>query len=104
MEQCVSLIEQNSDGEPLERRLQKLAQFVGAANTRCDDIERAMPILLEFEEKFETLQRRLSPLEHKETGVNGVLNALFDAQNRVTASLARLERDEGVSLGDRIQQ
>lgn len=104
MEQCVSLIEQNSDGEPLERRLQKLAQFVGAANTRCDDIERAMPILLEFEEKFEALQRRLSPLEHKETGVNGVLNALFDAQNRVTASLARLERDEGVSLGDRIQQ
>jgi transposase len=104
MEQCVSLIEQNSDGEPLERRLQKLAQFVGAANTRCEDIERAMPTLLQLEERFEALQRRLWPLEQKEAGVNGVLNALFDAQNRLTASLARLEQDDGVSLGDRIQQ
>ena len=104
MEQSVSVIEHNSDGETLERRLQKLAQFIGAANTRCQEIERAMPSLLELEEKFEALQRCLWPLEQKKSGVNGVLKALSDTRNRLAARLARLEQDEGVSLGDRIQE
>jgi hypothetical protein len=36
---------------------------MGAANTRCEEIQRAMPSLLEFETNFEALQQRLWPLE-----------------------------------------
>jgi chromosome segregation ATPase len=104
MEQSISVIEQNSDGETLERRLQKLSQFIGSTNTRCGEIERSMPSLLELEDKFEALQRRLSPLEQKETGVNGVLKALTETRTRLAAAIAGLERDEGVPLTDRIQQ
>jgi hypothetical protein len=73
MELSTSVMEQNGDGETLERRLQKLSQFIGSTNTRCGDIERSLPTLLELEEKFEALQRRILPLEQKETGINGVL-------------------------------
>jgi len=104
MEQTISVIEQNKDGETLERRLQKLAQFLGTTNMRCEEIERSMPGLLELEDKFEALQRRLAPLEEKETGVNGVLKALSDNRTRLVATIARLERDEDVSLVDRIQR
>jgi len=63
-----------------------------------------VPGLLELEEKFEILQRRLSPLDQAQTGVNGVLRALFEVRNNLTATIADLEQDEGVSLADRIQQ
>jgi hypothetical protein len=43
-------------------------------------------------------------LEQKETGVNGVLKTLSDTRNRLGATIACLEQDEGVSLADRIQQ
>ena len=104
MEQSISVMEQNGDGETLERRLQKLSQFIGSTNTRCGEIERSMPSLLELEEKFEALQRRLWPLEQKETGINGVLKALTESRNRLATTIARLELDEGVTLSDRIQQ
>ena len=63
-----------------------------------------MPSLLELEEKFEALQRRLWPLEQKETGINGVLKALTESRTRLAATIARLELDEGVALSNRIQQ
>ena len=103
MEQTISVIEQDKNGETLERRLQRLSQFIGTTNTRCGEIERSMPGLLELEEKFDALQRRLAPLEEKETGVIGVLKTLSDVQNRLAATIARLEREEGVSLAERIQ-
>ena len=104
MELSISVMEQNGDGETLERRLQKLSQFIGSTNTRCGDIERSLPTLLELEEKFEVLQRRILPLEQKETGINGVLKGLTEARNRLAATIARLELDEGVTLAERIQQ
>src|ERR1700730_2544775 len=104
MEQTISVIEQNKDGETLERRLQRLSQFIGTTNTRCGEFERSMPGLLELEDKFDALQRRLAPLEQKETGINGVLKALTESRNRLAATIARLELDEGVTLAERIQQ
>jgi seryl-tRNA synthetase len=104
MEQSISVIEQNKDGETLERRLQKLSQFIGTTNTRCEEIERFMPGLLELEHKFDALQRRLVPLEQKETGAIGLLTVLSDVRNRLAATIARLARDEGVTLAERIQQ
>jgi chromosome segregation ATPase len=104
MEQAISVIEQDKDGETLERRLQRLSQFVVTTNSRCGEVERAMPSLLELEEKFDALQRRVVPLDEKETGVNGVLKALYDVGNRLAATIVRLERDEGVSLAESTKQ
>jgi len=104
MEQAISVMENNNETEPLERRLQKLSQFVGTANTRCEEVERSVPGLLELEEKFEVLQRRLAPLEQSQTGVNGVLRTLFEARNNLAAAIGDLEQEEGVSLADRIKQ
>jgi hypothetical protein len=50
---------------------------MGAANTRCEEIQRAMPSLLELETNFEALQQRLWPLEQKGSGINGVLKELY---------------------------
>ena len=100
----MSVIEQDRNQEPLERRLQKLSQFIGTTNARCAEIERSIPGLLELEEKFAALGRRLAPLDAKETGINGVVRALSDTRNRLAASIDRLEQDEGVSLAERILQ
>jgi chromosome segregation ATPase len=104
IEQSISFIEQDKDGETLQRRLQKLSQFIGSTGTRCEEIECSMPGLLELEDKFEALWRRLAPLEQKKTGVIGTLKALSNDQNQLNAAIARLEGDEGVSLEERIQQ
>jgi len=104
MEPIISVIEQDENGETLERRLQRLSQFVGTMNSRREEVERSMPALLELEEKFDALQRRLAPLEEKETGVVGVLRMLSDARNRLAGTIARLELDEGVSLAERIRR
>lgn len=104
MEQSVSVIEETNDGETLERRLQKLAQFMETANMRCAEIERCMPGLLELEQRFEAIDRRLLPLAQKETGVNGALKALAETRKRLSATISRLELDEGVTLADRIHQ
>ena len=103
IEQSISVIEQDKDGETLQRRLQKLSQFIGTTSTRCEEIECSMPGLLELEEKFEALQRRLAPLEQKKTGVIGTLKALSDVRNQIDAAIARLERDdEGVGLEEHL--
>jgi len=104
MESIISVTEQDENGETLERRLQRLSQFVGTMNSRREEVERSMPALLELEEKFDALQRRLAPLEEKETGVVGVLRTLSDARNRLAGTIARLELDEGVSLAERIRR
>ena len=88
--------------ETLEHRLQRLSQFIGTTNTRCAEVERSIPGLLELEEKFAALGRRLAPLDAKETGINGVLRALADVRNRLAATIDSLEQDEGVSLAERI--
>jgi hypothetical protein len=104
MEQAISVIEQDKDDETLEHRLQRLSQFIGTTNARCEEVERSMPVLLELEEKFDALQRRLAPLDQKETGVVSVLRAFSDARNRLAATIVRLEAEEGVSLPERIRQ
>jgi chromosome segregation ATPase len=102
MEQTMSVIEQDRTQETIERRLQKLSQFIGTTTTRCAEIERSIPGLLELEEKFAALGRRLAPLDAKETGINSVLRALADVRNRLAATIDSLEQDEGVSLAERI--
>jgi DNA repair exonuclease SbcCD ATPase subunit len=104
MERMISVIEQDKDGGTLERRLQKLSQFVGITSTRCAEIEQSMHSLLELEEKFVLLQRRIAPLDEKGTGVVGLLTALSDMRNRLDATIACLERHEDISLAERIQQ
>ena len=92
MERTVSVIRQDKDDDTLEDRLQKLSAFIRMTNSRCEEIERCMPGLLELEEKFGALQIRVAPLDEKETGVIGVLDALSDVRNRVAATIARLEQ------------
>jgi hypothetical protein len=104
MEQAISVIEKDKDDETLEHRLQRLSQFIGTTNARCEEVERSMPVLLEIEEKFDALQRRLAPLDQKETGVVSILRAFSDARNRLAATIVRLEAEEGVSLPERIRQ
>jgi chromosome segregation ATPase len=103
MEGMISVIEQDNEGGGLERRLQKLSQFVGLTNTRCEDIEQSMRSLLELEEKFVLLQRRIAPLDDKGTGVVGLLDALSDMRSRLDVTIAGLERQEDISLAERIQ-
>jgi chromosome segregation ATPase len=104
MERTMSAIEQDKNGAPIEDRLQKLSEFIATANSRCQEIERSMPGLSELEERLDALAIRVAPLDEKENGVVDVLEALSDAQNRLATTIARLERHEGVSLAQRVQQ
>src|SRR5262249_10620053 len=92
IDRSISLVEQDRDAEPLEHRLQKRSQFVGAITSRWEEIERSMPVLIELEEKFQAVQRRLSPLEDKKIGVLGTLTALADVRDEIETKIAVLER------------
>jgi predicted nucleic acid-binding Zn-ribbon protein len=104
MEGMIAALEQDKEGGTLERRLQKLSQFVGLTNTRCAEIEQSMRNLLELEEKFALLQRRIAPMHDKGTGVVSLLDALSDMRSRLHATVAGLERHEDISLAERIQE
>ncbi len=104
MEGTISALEQDTEGGTLERRLQKLSQFVGLTNTRCAEIEQSMRSLLDIEEKFVLLQRRIAPLDDKGTGIVGLLDALSHMRSRLHTTVAGLERHEDISLAERIQE
>jgi hypothetical protein len=104
MEQAMSVIEEDRNGDTLECRVQKLSEFTRRTSSRCEEIESSMCSLLELKEKFDALQSRVAPLDEEETGIVGVLSALSDIRERVVATVARLEEDEGVPLAERIQR
>ena len=104
MERAVSIIEEDKNGETLVQRIEKLAEFSRRANSRCEEIESSMRGLMELGEKFTALQSRVAPLDKNDTGVNGVLAALSRLESRLTATLDRVEQDEGVGLAERIRQ
>src|SRR5262249_44544714 len=104
IDRSISVIEQDKDAETLEHRLQKLSQFVGTISIRWEEIDRSMPVLIELEEKFQAVQRRLSPLEDKKIGVLGTLTALADVRDEIETKIAVLERDGAVSLEERLAE
>jgi chromosome segregation ATPase len=104
MERGLALIAEDKNGETLGERIQKLCQFSAMTDARCEEIEGSMRSLMELGTKFTALESRVAPLNRNDTGVAGVLAALGRVQDRVTASLARLEEDDGVVLAERIRQ
>jgi uncharacterized coiled-coil DUF342 family protein len=100
MEKTISVIEHDAAGETPERRLQKLFQFVNTGTFRSEEIERSLQGLLELEERFDTLERRLVPLQEK----GGVLTEISELRDRLDMTIAGLERNQGVNLADRVQQ
>ncbi len=104
IDHSISGIEQDKDAETLEHRLQKLSQFVGTTSTRCEEIERSMPVVMELEEKFQAAQRRLAPLDEKKTGVLATLTALADMRDEIDAKIAVIEKDGEVSLEERLTE
>src|SRR5262249_20371536 len=91
----------------LEERLgdtQKLWQFIKTAGTRCEEIDRSLPGLSALEEKFEAVQRRLAPLEQRKSAVIATLKAMLELKNQLSATIAQLEADEGITLDERIEQ
>jgi len=104
MEKGISAIEQERNGETLDRSLQRLAQFISTMNTRCDEIERSIPGLLDLEVKFDALQRRLAPMEAKDTGVKGLLHGLTEMRKQLDHRISGLEQDDGVVISARAQE
>ena len=104
IERTVAAIERDEKGDNLEDRLQKLSEFIKATSSRCDEIEDAMPSMLQLGQKLSAIEKRIAPLDEKQTGVSSVLKAVSDAGNRLAATIAHLEQDEGVSLTERIRQ
>lgn len=104
VEQTMSAVEQDKNGGSIEERVQKLSEFVRVMNSRCQEIEYSMPDLSDLKQKFAALETRLVPLDHKDTGVVGMLKALSGAGDRLAAAIARLEQEEGVSLQERIRE
>ena len=104
MERGLALIAEDKNGETLGERIQKLCQFSGVTDARCEEIEGCMRSLMELGTKFTALESRLAPLNRTDTGVTGVLGALARVRDRLTGTLARLEEDDGVVLAERIRQ
>jgi DNA repair exonuclease SbcCD ATPase subunit len=104
IDSSISVIDQDKDAETLEHRLQKLSQFVGTISIRCEEIDRSMPVVIELEEKFQAVQRRLSPLEDKKIGVLATLTALADVRDEIERKIAVLERDGDARLEDRLTE
>jgi predicted nucleic acid-binding Zn-ribbon protein len=104
IERTLAVIEEDKNGDTLDERLQKIAEFIAGSGSRFEDIERSLHKLMRLKGDFGELQVRLVPLEEKETGVKGVLQSLRDQREKLVADVDRLDKDEGGNLAARVDQ
>jgi uncharacterized coiled-coil DUF342 family protein len=104
MEQTLSSIEEDKNGDTLQERLRKLTEFIRTSNARCEMIEISLQALLEHKSEIGTVEGRLAPLADSQTGVKSLLKALHDTQDGLAATINHLENDEGMGLAMRVQQ
>ena len=95
MEQTISVLEKDENGETLDDRLRGLSEFINMTNSRCEQIERAMPRFFELEEKFGALQMRVAPLDDKETGVIAFCGRCTMCEPGLPPPLLALRRTKG---------
>lgn len=95
VEQTISVLEKDENGETLDDRLRGLSEFINMTNSRCEQIERAMPQFFELEEKFGALQMRVAPLDDKETGVIAFCGRCTMCEPGLPPPLLALRRTKG---------
>jgi chromosome segregation ATPase len=104
MEQTLSRIEEDKNGDTLEDRLRKLTEFSRSTNLRCEQIERCMESLIQHQKNFDVLQARVYPLEDEERGVRSILIKLNNTTDLITTRIVPLEGDGETNLSVRVQQ
>ena len=87
--------------DELNERLQTLMQSTERMKVRCAEIERVMAAFVQLKGELEGLKIRLAPLDDKHSGVNSLVNALYDIRDRLTSTIERLDRDGDVTLAER---
>jgi predicted nucleic acid-binding Zn-ribbon protein len=103
-EQSMARMEEDKNGDTLDARLRKLVEFGRDANSRCDEIELSLRGIVQQQQEFDRVQARLTPLVDADSGVRRRLRVLQDMRAEFIGSLEAIERDGGVSLGERVQQ
>ena len=104
MEQTLSRIEEDKNGDTLEDRLRKLTDFSRSTNLRCEQIERCMESLIQHHKNFDALQDRVYPFEDEERGVRSILIKLNNTTDLITTRIVPLEVDGETNLSMRVQQ
>jgi chromosome segregation ATPase len=104
IEHTLSDMEEDKSGRTLVERLRRIADFGAGTGGRFEVIEGAMETVSRLKSEFVVLQNRLTPLEHKETGVRSELRSLSKTRELLAASIDRLEREEGIPLAVRVQK
>jgi chromosome segregation ATPase len=104
MEQTLSRIEEDKNGDTLEDRLRKLTDFSRSTNLRCEQIERCMESLTQHQKNFDALQARVYPLEDEERGIRSILIKLNNTTDLITTRIVPLEVDGETNLSVRVQQ
>src|SRR5215217_7537068 len=104
MEQTLSRIEEDKNGDTLEDRLRKLTEFSRSTTLRCEQIERCMESLIQHQKNFDALQDRVYPFEDEERGVRSILIKLNNTTDLITTRIVPLEVDGETNLSMRVQQ
>jgi chromosome segregation ATPase len=87
--------------DDLNDRLQALMQSTEGMKSRCDEIDGMMATFVRLKGELEVLKVRLTPLEDKQSGVKGVVNALHDIRDQLTSTVERLDHDGDTTLAER---
>jgi chromosome segregation ATPase len=87
--------------DDLNERLQALMQSTERMKSRCGDIERMMATFVRLKGELDTLKARLAPLEDKQAGVKGLVNALHDIRDELSSTIERLDHDGDATLAQR---
>jgi len=104
MQQTLSQIEQDKNGDTLQERMRKLTDFTRSIVLRCEEVEQCMESLTQHKNNLDTLATRLAPLEDQETGVQSILTKVKSTGNLLTAKIASLEDNEEMSLVSQVKQ
>ena len=104
IEQSLSRLEVDKDGDKIAIRLQNFTEFNKRADSRCEELERSLQSLNGLDNELTAMKARATPLMHPETGIRALLQGLQQGRTSLSENLDALEQDEASPLSDRVQQ
>jgi chromosome segregation ATPase len=104
IEQSLSRLEVDKDGDKIANRLQSFTEFNKRADSRCEELERSLQSLNGLDNELTAMKARATPLMHPETGIRALLQGLQQGRTSLSENLDALEQDEASPLSDRVQQ
>ncbi len=97
-------LEKDETGKTLDSRLEETEGFLNRGHTRLESLETTFGKFEQVRERMQQLQGEITPLRSAESGIKTLVEQVAALQKEVDQTLLSLEKDEGGTIGERLDR